>query len=306
MRDLTRKRQVPRPRPVDRAGSTRRAKRAATALVAVLCGTAALAVAGAAAASIATASIATAAGSLRYSSASNNVIQRQPPAGSCHARGHGLASLPDPRCTPGALNPAVRPATIGRTICRSGWTETVRPRESVTEPEKFASMRAYGDGTGASAYEYDHLVPLELGGATNDRRNLWPEPGASPNRKDQVEDYLNRQVCDRRMPLARAQRLIATDWVTVYRRIATAPAPSGSSSARCSASAAWNQTYDDYDVYVHSNQPDTEATVTGAGETDRYRTDSSGYADVYLHAARAAAGQRITVSVGAAVCHAVL
>ena len=80
---------------------------------------------------------------LRYSTASNNVVQPQPPAGSCHAIGSGLYSRPDPRCTPGTLNPQVTQATIGRTICRSGWTSTVRPAESITEPEKFASLRAY-------------------------------------------------------------------------------------------------------------------------------------------------------------------
>ena len=154
----------------------------------------------------------TASNGLAYSTASNAVIQPQPAAGSCHARGHGLDSRPDPRCTPGALNPAVRQATIGQTICRSGWSESVRPSESITEPEKYASMAAYGDRGSASGYEYDHFVPLELGGATNDARNLWPEPGASPNRKDQVEDDLNHQVCDRRMTLSRAQHLIVTDW----------------------------------------------------------------------------------------------
>ena len=47
-------------------------------------------------------------------------------------------------------------------------------------------MAAYGDRRSASHDEYDHFVPLELGGATNDRRNLWPEPGATPNPKDAV------------------------------------------------------------------------------------------------------------------------
>jgi hypothetical protein len=84
---------------------------------------------------------------------------------------------------PGALDPAVTQATIDRTICVSGWTETVRPPESVTEREKWASMAAYEDTGSMDGYEYDHVVPLELGGATNDPRNLWPEPGASPNPK---------------------------------------------------------------------------------------------------------------------------
>lgn len=150
---------------------------------------------------------------LMFSSASNDVVQPQPAPASCHARGTGLFSEPDPRCTPGALNPAVTQATIGRTICVSGWTETVRPSESVTEREKAASMDAYGDTGPLHAYEYDHLVSLELGGATNDPRNLWPEPGTSPNPKDAVENELHREVCAGEMSLARAQHILAGDWV---------------------------------------------------------------------------------------------
>jgi hypothetical protein len=53
--------------------------------------------------------------------------------------------LPDPHCTPGAISPAVTQANIESTICSSGYTETVRPPESITEPEKEASLAAYGD-----------------------------------------------------------------------------------------------------------------------------------------------------------------
>ncbi len=129
-------------------------------------------------------------------------MQRQPAPGSCHARGHGLDSLPDPRCTPGAVSPAVTQRTLGSTICRSGYSESVRPSESITEPEKEASLAAYGDHRPLHDYEYDHLVSLELGGAANDPRNLWPEPGASPNPKDSIEDRLHAMVCDGRLSLA--------------------------------------------------------------------------------------------------------
>jgi hypothetical protein len=112
------------------------------------------------------------------------------------------------------LNPAVTQQTIDQTICVSGWTKTVRPSESVTEQEKSASMAAYGDTGSLHDYEYDHLISLELGGATNDARNLWPEPGASPNPKDSVENALHRLVCDGQMPLARAQHIISTGWVS--------------------------------------------------------------------------------------------
>ena len=152
---------------------------------------------------------------LAYSTASNGVVQAQPAPGSCHVLGAGLYSRPDPACTPGALNPAVRQGTIEKTICVEGWTETVRPPEAVTEPEKRASMAAYGDSGSMGNYEYDHFVPLELGGATNDRRNLWPEPGASPNPKDTVEDDLRAKVCDGSISLAKAQREIVRNWTSL-------------------------------------------------------------------------------------------
>ncbi len=150
-------------------------------------------------------------------------MQPQPAAGSCHTRGSGLFALPDARCTPGALNPAVTQRSIGSTICSAGWTSTVRPPESVTEPEKLANMRSYGISARPSAYEYDHLVALELGGAVNDPRNLWPEPdyasraGFYLNPKDHLERTLNRLVCRGQMTLARAQLLSARAWVSAYR-----------------------------------------------------------------------------------------
>jgi hypothetical protein len=79
-------------------------------------------------------------------------------------------------------------------------------------------MAAYGLRGSPSAYEYDHLVPLELGGATNDPRNLWPEPdyatrsGFYRNPKDRLENSLKRMVCRAAMTLAHAQRLIAANW----------------------------------------------------------------------------------------------
>jgi hypothetical protein len=166
-------------------------------------------------------------GRLVVSSASAHAVQAQPAPGSCHATGSGRYSEPDPACTPGALNPAVTQATIVQTICVSGLTETVRPSESVTEPEKLASLAAYGDRGAPHVYEYDHLVSLELGGALNDARNLWPEPGASPNPKDTVENALHRMVCDGQVQLAEAQHIIATGWVS-WARGHTAPSPSPS------------------------------------------------------------------------------
>lgn len=246
---------------------------------------------------------------LIYATAAADVVQPQPPAGSCHSRGSGLFVLPDPGCTPGALDPAVTQADIGSTICADGWTATIRPPEAITEPEKQASMGAYGLGGYLGGYEYDHLVPLELGGAPNSPRNLWPEPdypnpsGYDLNPKDRVEYALNGEVCDGRISLAVAQREIATDWVAAYRREFGTPAVSGGSGGSCTVTASYNSSYGDWDVYVHSNQPDATATVTDSGGASAsWHTDGSGYADVYLHASRFAAGERLTARVGSAEC----
>lgn len=158
------------------------------------------------------------AGALPASTADPDAIQPQPAPGSCHARGAGVFSLPDARCTPGATDPAVNPQTLDETICRVGYTKTIRPPEAITEPEKEASMAAYGDQGPLHDYEYDHLVPLELGGARNDPRNLWPEPGRTPNRKDELERELHTMVCAGQLSLAAAQRAIATNWVAAYSR----------------------------------------------------------------------------------------
>lgn len=172
-------------------------------------------------AALAMASIASA---FPVSSTPNGVVQTQPSR--CHMRGSYPFNLSGLRCTPGALNRAVTQSTIDRTICVHGWTATQRPSTSVTESEKLASMRGYDVHRSPHQYEYDHLIPLELGGATNDARNLWPEPGTVPNKKDRVENYLHTKVCDRAVSLARAQRLVALDWVHYYKTVvAPTPAP---------------------------------------------------------------------------------
>lgn len=133
----------------------------------------------------------------------------------CTLRHEGRDPLPDPRCTPGAVDPEVTQATIATTICVPGWTTRVRPSSSQTRPVKSALMAAYGVRGGN---ELDHLVSLELGGA-NDVRNLWPEPGTIPNPKDRVENALHKAVCEHRVTLTAAQQAIAEDWTTAEARL---------------------------------------------------------------------------------------
>ena len=134
-----------------------------------------------------------------------------PAANACHVGQEDGQELPDPRCTPGAINPNVTQANIGSTICVSGWTKTVRPPTSVTNKMKRESDQSYGLSTSTSG-EYDHLISLELGGAPDDPRNLWIEPGKIPNPKDTVENRLSAAVCSNLIPLATAQQAIAGDW----------------------------------------------------------------------------------------------
>jgi hypothetical protein len=133
----------------------------------------------------------------------------------CAVRSGAGQPLPDPVCTPGATNPAVTDATLASTICLAGWTATVRPDQSLTDSLKQQQIREYGySDTNRADYEEDHLIPLELGGAPADPKNLWPEAGGIPNPKDGVENALKQAVCDHRVDLAAAQRAIAQNWVT--------------------------------------------------------------------------------------------
>lgn len=126
--------------------------------------------------------------------------------------------LPDPWCTPGVTNPDVRQSTINQTICVSGWTATVRPPTSYTNPLKAQGIIDYGySDTNVSDYEEDRFIPLELGGSPRDPGNLWPEPHfGSPNAysKDSVENRLKRAVCDGEATLVAAQNAVVSDWTT--------------------------------------------------------------------------------------------
>jgi hypothetical protein len=107
--------------------------------------------------------------------------------------------------TPGVLNRAVTQATIRSTICRHGWTRTVRPPVSYTNELKRKGLRRYGLRGPPSAFQEDHLISLELGGDPVDPRNLWPEPYPRASDVDRIENDLNHRVCTGSLSLAEAQ-----------------------------------------------------------------------------------------------------
>ncbi len=111
--------------------------------------------------------------------------------------------------TPGVVSADVTPRTIRETICRSGWTDTIRPPSSYTAELELRQMREYRRTGRHSDYQEDHLISLELGGDPTDPRNLWPEPRARAEQVDRIENQLNDAICSGHMSLHDAQRRIS-------------------------------------------------------------------------------------------------
>lgn len=130
--------------------------------------------------------------------------------------------LPLSEITPGAINPDVTQANIQQTICVKGYTKTIRPPQSYTNKLKKYQIRQYQySDKNPSHYEEDHLIPLSIGGSPRDERNLWPQPrtsGFDADHKDELELKLRNLVCSGEVPLAEAQKAIATDWVKAYKK----------------------------------------------------------------------------------------
>jgi DNA-binding helix-hairpin-helix protein with protein kinase domain len=130
------------------------------------------------------------------------------------------SAYPDPLRTPGATNPAVSQANLGRTICNPAWSaKNLRLSESFTRALKLRQMREWGIPGSPNDYEEDHLISMDLGGHPADSHNLWPQPyKPSPGaaEKDVVERYLHGRVCDGKMSLTDAQSAIIGDWYLLY------------------------------------------------------------------------------------------
>jgi hypothetical protein len=144
-----------------------------------------------------------------------------PAPGSCHLGTKGGFPMPDPNCTPGAINPTITVAVLKdpnfRTCCIRDKVES--------ELDKHIAYKWYGiaapsrDEGQDQVCELDHLVPLELGGGDS-MDNIWPQCGPDAvtlnqryfKQKDQVEFYLADHVKAGSMDLAKAQQAIAADY----------------------------------------------------------------------------------------------
>jgi hypothetical protein len=160
---------------------------------------------------------------------------RSPADGTCIPRTSNGYPVPDPKCTPGGINPSVSEPTLTDPAWR---TRCIRNCES-SESQKHVTYGWYSlasppNNKGATQVcELDHLVPLEIGGADG-LGNIWPQCGPDNavlrdryfKQKDKVENYLADEVRKGRMPLADAQRGIAEDW-TQYLTVAKQYCASG-------------------------------------------------------------------------------
>jgi hypothetical protein len=129
--------------------------------------------------------------------------------------------VPDPRCTPGAINPSITAATLRdpkfKPECVHGEPRSAEEKAKLygayglAEPEKNMGP--------TRSCELNRLIPLELGGA-NSADNIWPLCGPPDvmvsaryfNDKDKVDRYLVMMVKMNRMELEAAQKGVVADW----------------------------------------------------------------------------------------------
>jgi hypothetical protein len=136
--------------------------------------------------------------------------------GSCLA-GRG-GTEPDPICTPGSVG-----TTDQGLVCAPRFQEQRRPDGRAWTNPRTIAIVAYGiDEKDLPRVQYDHRIPLSLGGA-DDTSNLFPFvsdlPGnTSHNSKDAIEYSAWYAVCkSHTATLDAAQRAFMGDWRVVLK-----------------------------------------------------------------------------------------
>ncbi|MEI6624130.1 MAG: hypothetical protein WCP28_19730 [Actinomycetes bacterium] len=78
-------------------------------------------------------------------------------------------------------------------------------------------MDSYGVGNDStSGFEFDHDIPLEVGGAPDAVANLWPQPIAASHVKDQLENKIHALVCSGSITLDEGQAAFTGDWQAAW------------------------------------------------------------------------------------------
>src|SRR4051812_1193877 len=144
-----------------------------------------------------------------------------PADGTCKPVMRNGLPLPDPACSPGAVNPTV---TLEILTAKGFTTDCLRDKATSSNKKEqtyqLYKIKKPTINTGKNMVcELDHIVSLELGGADT-LDNIWPQCGPTRvllnsrffKQKDLVENFLAEEVEKKRMDLATAQRGIAEDW----------------------------------------------------------------------------------------------
>lgn len=113
----------------------------------------------------------------------------------------------DYRLTPGVV--ATRDVAA---ICQAGFAGDARSERPVTVKLRNQVLESYGIPKNAKGYTLDHVIPIELGGATNDARNLYPGEPTNQRAKDKVENAMHRAVCEGGLALWKAQGCMSLNW----------------------------------------------------------------------------------------------
>jgi hypothetical protein len=139
----------------------------------------------------------------------------------CSTRTINGYPVPDPACTPGAINPTVTLNVLQNDEFRTGCERNTAssPREKAETYDAYNILHPANNRGRNQICELDHLVSLELGGADS-IDNIWPQCGPDDVElahryfkiKDGVENYLATEVRAGHMSLAEAQHGIARNW----------------------------------------------------------------------------------------------
>lgn len=118
------------------------------------------------------------------------------------------------------LDERVTQQSVGETICRPGYADTVAPPFGELMAHKDRMLAARGiDSDSGVAFALDRRVPIVLGGSPDAPSNLDLLPWAGQRgerRKARAAVMLKRCVCEGKLSLAEAQAAIVGNWSVVY------------------------------------------------------------------------------------------
>jgi hypothetical protein len=135
-----------------------------------------------------------------------------------------VPALPDEGRTPGTFDPAITQDNIVSTICNPKFVSARTPPPSWTAATTRRMAAVLHPDQNPDNLVLDQLVPIALGGAPLDQRNLWLQSWAGEEgseKKNGLETLLNRMVCSGQLRLAAAQQAVAINWIDTYQRAMT-------------------------------------------------------------------------------------